>query len=186
MLSSFHFSKAVLKIEKNNYNAWVFIGLAASELEQPDQAHTAYKKAVELEPEQLLAWQVRLHIIPPQQKVNWGSLRMVISVDQNNKCFYVCYFLPVLLSIFSCVSVHLVWNVWNLLCCRAWPISMRRRTSGISKSSSPMCIRSLLIFMQGSDLFQNMFSTPCICKICKFKYAFSSREFNKVLLFLFL
>uniref|UniRef100_A0A673CHJ3 Tetratricopeptide repeat domain 37 n=1 Tax=Sphaeramia orbicularis TaxID=375764 RepID=A0A673CHJ3_9TELE len=50
--------KAVLKLEKNNYNAWVFIGLAASELEQPDQAQTAYKKAVELEPEQLLAWQL--------------------------------------------------------------------------------------------------------------------------------
>ncbi|XP_039658125.1 tetratricopeptide repeat protein 37 [Perca fluviatilis] len=49
--------KAVLKLEKNNYNAWVFIGLAASELEQPDQSQTAYKKAVELEPEQLLAWQ---------------------------------------------------------------------------------------------------------------------------------
>lgn len=37
----------------------MFIGLAASELEQPDQAQTAYKKAVELDPEQLLAWQVR-------------------------------------------------------------------------------------------------------------------------------
>ncbi|XP_057688617.1 tetratricopeptide repeat protein 37 isoform X2 [Corythoichthys intestinalis] len=49
--------KNVLKLEKNNYNAWVFIGLAASELEQPDQAQTAYRKAVELEPEQLLAWQ---------------------------------------------------------------------------------------------------------------------------------
>lgn len=49
--------KTVLKVEKNNYNAWVFIGLAACELEQPDQSNTAYKKAVELEPEQLLAWQ---------------------------------------------------------------------------------------------------------------------------------
>ncbi|KAL0979784.1 hypothetical protein UPYG_G00189630 [Umbra pygmaea] len=49
--------KAVLKLEKNNYNAWVFIGVAASELEQPDQAQTAYRKALELEPEQLLAWQ---------------------------------------------------------------------------------------------------------------------------------
>ncbi|XP_022607239.1 tetratricopeptide repeat protein 37 [Seriola dumerili] len=49
--------KAVLKLEKNNYNAWVFIGLAASELDQPDQSQSAYKKAVELEPEQLLAWQ---------------------------------------------------------------------------------------------------------------------------------
>jgi cytochrome c-type biogenesis protein CcmH/NrfG len=48
----------VLKQEKNNYNAWVFIGVAAAELEQPDQAQGAYKKAAELEPEQLLAWQV--------------------------------------------------------------------------------------------------------------------------------
>lgn len=49
--------KAVLKLEKNNYNAWVFIGVAATELQQPDQAQTAYRKASELEPEQLLAWQ---------------------------------------------------------------------------------------------------------------------------------
>ncbi|KAM6302205.1 superkiller complex protein 3 isoform 1-T2 [Podargus strigoides] len=49
--------KAVLKQEKNNYNAWVFIGLSAAELEQPDQAKGAYKKAIDLEPNQLLAWQ---------------------------------------------------------------------------------------------------------------------------------
>lgn len=49
----------MLKQEKNNYNAWVFIGVAAAELEQPDQAQGAYKKAAELEPDQLLAWQVR-------------------------------------------------------------------------------------------------------------------------------
>ncbi|XP_061478330.1 superkiller complex protein 3 isoform X2 [Rhineura floridana] len=51
------YCKAVLKQEKNNYNAWVFIGLAAAELEQPDQAQGAYRKAAELEPGQLLAWQ---------------------------------------------------------------------------------------------------------------------------------
>ncbi|ETE71806.1 Tetratricopeptide repeat protein 37, partial [Ophiophagus hannah] len=49
--------KTVLKQEKNNYNAWVFIGLAAAELEQPEQAQGAYKKAAELDPGQLLAWQ---------------------------------------------------------------------------------------------------------------------------------
>uniref|UniRef100_A0A3P9KFX9 Tetratricopeptide repeat domain 37 n=1 Tax=Oryzias latipes TaxID=8090 RepID=A0A3P9KFX9_ORYLA len=49
--------KTVLKLEKSNYNAWVFIGLAACELEQTDQSLTAYKKAIELDPEQLLAWQ---------------------------------------------------------------------------------------------------------------------------------
>lgn len=48
-----------MKQEKNNYNAWVFIGLAAAELDQRDQAKGAYKKAIELEPNQLLAWQVR-------------------------------------------------------------------------------------------------------------------------------
>lgn len=48
----------MLKQEKNNYNAWVFIGVAAAELEQPEQAQGAYKKAAELEPDQLLAWQV--------------------------------------------------------------------------------------------------------------------------------
>ena len=48
-----------MKQEKNNYNAWVFIGLAAAELDQCDQAKGAYKKAIELEPNQLLAWQVR-------------------------------------------------------------------------------------------------------------------------------
>lgn len=52
----------MLKQEKNNYNAWVFIGVAAAELEQPDQARGAYKKATELEPEQLLAWQVWRHV----------------------------------------------------------------------------------------------------------------------------
>ncbi|XP_078070894.1 superkiller complex protein 3 isoform X1 [Mustelus asterias] len=54
--------KAVLKQDKNNYNAWVFIGVAAAELEQPDQAKTAYKKAAELDPEQLLAWQGLLNL----------------------------------------------------------------------------------------------------------------------------
>ncbi|XP_026862025.2 tetratricopeptide repeat protein 37 [Electrophorus electricus] len=49
--------KAVLRLEKNNYNAWVFIGVAAGELDQPEQAQASYKKAAELEPEQLLAWQ---------------------------------------------------------------------------------------------------------------------------------
>lgn len=50
--------QAVLKQENNNYNAWVFIGVAATELQQLDQAQAAYAKATELEPEQLLAWQV--------------------------------------------------------------------------------------------------------------------------------
>ncbi|NWI85017.1 TTC37 protein, partial [Pitta sordida] len=70
--------KAVLKQERNNYNAWVFIGLAATELGQPDQAKGAYKKAIELEPNQLLAWQglANLYEKPNQTEVK-GDLANV-------------------------------------------------------------------------------------------------------------
>ncbi|XP_071964679.1 tetratricopeptide repeat protein 37-like [Antedon mediterranea] len=49
--------KAVLKLDKSNYNAFVFIGKAATEMEQLEQARMAYKKATEYDPNQLLAWQ---------------------------------------------------------------------------------------------------------------------------------
>ena len=53
----FYFQGA-LKVDKSNYNALVFVGVAAEGLEQPDQALTAYKKAIESDPNQMLAWQV--------------------------------------------------------------------------------------------------------------------------------
>ncbi|XP_070543416.1 tetratricopeptide repeat protein 37-like [Ptychodera flava] len=49
--------KAVLKQDKTNYNALVFFGVAAAELDQPDQARMAYKKAIDTDPKQILAWQ---------------------------------------------------------------------------------------------------------------------------------
>ncbi|XP_072037552.1 tetratricopeptide repeat protein 37-like [Amphiura filiformis] len=49
--------KGVLKQDKGNYNALVFIGIAAGEMGQPDQAVMAYKKAIETDSQQLLAWQ---------------------------------------------------------------------------------------------------------------------------------
>uniref|UniRef100_A0A8C1VN77 Tetratricopeptide repeat domain 37 n=1 Tax=Cyprinus carpio TaxID=7962 RepID=A0A8C1VN77_CYPCA len=81
--------KAVLKLEKNNYNAWVFIGVAATELQQPDQAQTAYRKATELEPEQLLAWQVSHGVETIMNSPNvvfiWGhiTVRLYICICVN-------------------------------------------------------------------------------------------------------
>ncbi|KFM77324.1 Tetratricopeptide repeat protein 37, partial [Stegodyphus mimosarum] len=49
--------KNVLKIDKNNYNAWVFVGAAAQEIDQPDQSEAAFKRAIEIAPDQILAWQ---------------------------------------------------------------------------------------------------------------------------------
>lgn len=44
--------------DKSNYNAFVFVGVAADGLEQADQAVKAYRRATEVDPEQPLAWQV--------------------------------------------------------------------------------------------------------------------------------
>ena len=50
--------QSVLKLDKNNYNALVFVGVAAAESDQPDKALAAYRKAIKLDSQQLLAWQV--------------------------------------------------------------------------------------------------------------------------------
>ncbi|KAM4615710.1 tetratricopeptide repeat protein 37 [Polymixia lowei] len=89
--------KAVLKLEKNNYNAWVFIGLAASELEQPDQAQTAYRKALELEPEQLLAWQGLANLYEKTDQWDfkielpdvYQKLTELYASSDKNKCYEV-------------------------------------------------------------------------------------------------
>ena len=45
-------------MDKTNYTALVFIGKCASELGQADQSLMAYKKAIDSDETQLLAWQV--------------------------------------------------------------------------------------------------------------------------------
>ncbi|EDV26404.1 uncharacterized protein TRIADDRAFT_54351 [Trichoplax adhaerens] len=49
--------KAVLKLDKSNYNALVFIGKAATEMQQFDQAEAAYRRATQSSPDLMLAWQ---------------------------------------------------------------------------------------------------------------------------------
>ncbi|XP_044163899.1 tetratricopeptide repeat protein 37-like [Acropora millepora] len=49
--------KGVLKLDKTNYTALVFIGKCAAELDQADQSLMAYRKAIESDETQPLAWQ---------------------------------------------------------------------------------------------------------------------------------
>lgn len=49
--------KAVLKVDRNNYLALVLLGAAFQESEQKDQAPNAFRKAIEVSPDQILAWQ---------------------------------------------------------------------------------------------------------------------------------
>lgn len=51
-----------MKSDKENYTALVFIGKCATELEQYDQAKQAYNKAIGVNNEQLLAWQVKIFV----------------------------------------------------------------------------------------------------------------------------
>ena len=54
----------MLKADKTNYNALVFFGKCASELGQLDQARAAYRKAIESDDTQPLAWQVEYFFCP--------------------------------------------------------------------------------------------------------------------------
>jgi superkiller protein 3 len=49
--------KNVIDKEKDNYNAWLFTGVAAEELGSHQQALAAYQKAIQLAPNQPTAWQ---------------------------------------------------------------------------------------------------------------------------------
>lgn len=51
-----HF-QAVLKSDRNNYAGLVLFGVALQDSEQKDQAPKAYRKAIEVSPKQILAWQ---------------------------------------------------------------------------------------------------------------------------------
>lgn len=47
-------------MDKNNYNALVFVGVATEGMDQHAEAVKAYKKAAGHDPDQLLAWQVNI------------------------------------------------------------------------------------------------------------------------------
>ncbi|CDO72766.1 hypothetical protein BN946_scf184994.g19 [Trametes cinnabarina] len=59
----------VLEYEPDNYNANVFLGLAYLRLDEVEKSEQAYRKAIELNPDQALAWQGILQLYEKQQ--NW-------------------------------------------------------------------------------------------------------------------
>ncbi|RXN21205.1 tetratricopeptide repeat 37 [Labeo rohita] len=126
--------KAVLKLEKNNYNAWVFIGVAATELQQPDQAQTAYRKATELEPEQLLAWQGLANLYEKSDQADFKAelpkiyqkLITLYETSDKAKCFEVS---KKLVEIYQSEKNYLqVARVWRRL------IQVREGEAGVENS----------------------------------------------------
>jgi tetratricopeptide (TPR) repeat protein len=52
--------KTILENDKSNYNAWIFFGVALFNMDNFPQTEQAYKKAIELDPRNPLAWRVSL------------------------------------------------------------------------------------------------------------------------------
>lgn len=55
--------QTALKVDKECYMAWVFVGAAAQEIDQLEQSVAAFKRACGISPDQILAWQVRVSIV---------------------------------------------------------------------------------------------------------------------------
>ncbi|KAF5372987.1 hypothetical protein D9758_001789 [Tetrapyrgos nigripes] len=66
----------VLDFEPDNYNANVFLGLASLELGELDESEKAYRRATDLNPDQLLAWQGLSQFY--EKKADWESYADVL------------------------------------------------------------------------------------------------------------
>ncbi|KAH0827587.1 superkiller protein 3 [Lanmaoa asiatica] len=65
----------VLDYEPDSYNAHVFLGLALLELGEHDKSEQYYRKAIELKPDQILAWQASYGISQLYEKSGrWDTL----------------------------------------------------------------------------------------------------------------
>lgn len=83
--------KAVLKLDKANYNAWIFAGVATSNSEQYPQAEQAYRKAIEADSNNPLAWKglgelyVKTKEKEPAKLVEVHSKLVELSTDEQKK-----------------------------------------------------------------------------------------------------
>ncbi|RCI03355.1 Superkiller protein 3 [Rhizopus stolonifer] len=60
--------KRVLLWEGENYNAWVFLGVAYTGLEDDQEAEEAYKRAIEINTDSMLGWQGLINFYEKRQK----------------------------------------------------------------------------------------------------------------------
>ncbi|KAI8576073.1 hypothetical protein K450DRAFT_258770 [Umbelopsis ramanniana AG] len=70
------FCKRVLDWESQNYNAYVFLGVAHNGLDQVEDAENAYQKAIEINPEQMLAWQGLVSFY--EKREQWSKLAITL------------------------------------------------------------------------------------------------------------
>ncbi|KAF7726139.1 Superkiller protein 3 [Apophysomyces ossiformis] len=89
--------KRVLMWESGNYNAWVFLGVAHTGLEEDEEAEEAYKRAIEINSTSMLAWQGLISFYEKRSRYNQllGTIEQILpqiveSGDGNKLADYLC------------------------------------------------------------------------------------------------
>lgn len=68
------FFQAILEADGTNYLALVIFGAALQESNSKDEAVSAYRKAIDLSPDQILAWQGLASYYEKEKTTNYKSL----------------------------------------------------------------------------------------------------------------
>ncbi|KAJ1971494.1 Superkiller protein 3, partial [Dimargaris cristalligena] len=55
--TAYRLAKGILDFESQNYTAWIFLGVACQNQENWEEGESAYKRAIDVDDSQLLAWQ---------------------------------------------------------------------------------------------------------------------------------
>ncbi len=69
--SALKYTQQALELDKNNYNAFIFSGLAQYNLGQTQKGEQAYLKATQLDPKNIVAWQACIELNMPQILPNY-------------------------------------------------------------------------------------------------------------------
>lgn len=74
ILVSIYFFQAILQADSSNYLALVIFGAALQESNSKDEATSAYRKAIGLSPDQILAWQGLASYYEKEKTTNYDDL----------------------------------------------------------------------------------------------------------------
>ncbi|XP_014670150.1 PREDICTED: tetratricopeptide repeat protein 37-like isoform X2 [Priapulus caudatus] len=161
--------KLVIKADKNNYNAWVFIGVAAAELDQPEQAEAAYRRAIDNAPEQILAWQGLCGFYEKGGDTYltklvdvYGKLKQMYNETDNSKMAAIEDKLTLLhIELGNINEAIKTWECMKL----TTPSNMEDRVSGVTKKLAQYLVQQKSLSVGHSEFSDS--ETAIVMKECK-------------------
>jgi len=174
--------KKVLNKDKNHYMALVFCGVCLAELEQPDQAIQAYKRATESSPDQEIAWEglCKFYDKHPENKDyashHISSLQALIKLVQNDeaKCYDLASKLSQLQlnSLDLAAAIHTLSSQVDVMSDETLQKSLHEKIvkifsqqTSIPSDLQPIYRKSLEGLLHGSATIENMENMKHIIKL---------------------